>query len=127
MKKMLLIVLLAAAGMPMAPSPLFAHHNQANFNRNVVTTVTGTVKEYHWMNPHSMLILVTRDEKGEFTDWSIELAPPNSLQRDNGWSRTTFKAGDQITVDGNAYKDGRKIMRPLKFVMPDGREVKGRF
>ena len=127
MKNMLLTVLLATAGMLVASGPLFAHHNQASFNRSVVTTVTGTVKEFNWMNPHAILVVAAKDDKGEITDWIIELAPLNSLVRDNGWSKTTFKIGDQLTIEGNAYKDGRKIMRPVKFVMPDGREMKGRF
>ena len=127
MKKILLTVLLATAGLLMASGPLFAHHNQAYFNNDVVTTVTGTVKEFNWMNPHSIMMFGAKDDKGEITDWTIELAPPNSLQRDNGWSKTTFKTGDQMTIEGHAYKDGRKIMRPVRFVLPDGKELKGRF
>ena len=124
MKNRLLAV---AAGLLMASSPLIAHHNQASFNTQVVTTLTGTVKEFHWMNPHSMMLLSVKDDKGEVTDWAIELAPPNSLHRDNGWTSTTFKPGDRVTVDGNAYKDGRKIMRPVRMIMPDGKEFRGRF
>jgi hypothetical protein len=114
-------------GLLMVAGPLFAHHNQASFDTKNVTTVKGTVKEYNWMNPHSMLILAVKDDKGEMIDWAIELAPPNSLHRDNGWTSTTFKVGDQVSVDGNAYKDGRKIMRPAKIVMPDGKDFVGRF
>src|SRR5713226_2964817 len=94
------------AGLVMASGSLFAHHNQGAFNNQVLTTVTGTVKEFNWMNPHSMMIVSVKDEKGEATDWAIEMAPPNSLSRDNGWSDKTFKPGDHVTVDGNPYKDG---------------------
>jgi hypothetical protein len=127
MKSKLLTAIWITAGLLTISSSVFAHHNQAAFNGNVVTTVTGTVKEFNWMNPHSMLILSVKDDKGESVDWAIEMAPPNSLSRDNGWSDKTFKIGDHVTVDGNAYKDGRKIMRPKKMIMPDGKEFSGRF
>ena len=78
------------------------------------------------MNPHSMMILSVKDEKGESADWAIEMSPPNSLSRDNGWNDKTFKPGDHVTVDGNPYKDGRKIMRPKKVIMPDGKPFTGR-
>ena len=119
--------LLAIAGLLIASTPLFAHHNQASFDTKNATVVAGTVKEFNWMNPHSMLILAVKDDKGEMIDWAIELAPPNSLHRDNGWTNTTFKVGDTVTVHGNAYKDGRKIMRPTMIVMPDGKDFVGRF
>ena len=127
MKNRLFAVALVMTGLLVAAVPLFAHHNQASFDTKNVTTVKGTVKEYNWMNPHTMLILAVKDDKGEMIDWAIELAPPNSLHRDNGWSNTTFKVGDTVSVDGNAYKDGRKIMRPTKIVMPDGKDFVGRF
>ena len=127
MKQRLLAGTFTAASLWMVTGTLFAHHNQAAFNTAVTTVVTGTVKEFNWMNPHSMLIVNGKDEKGEVVEWAIEMAPPNSLHRDNGWTDQTFKPGDHVTVEGNAYKDGRKIMRPKKINMPDGKDFVGRF
>jgi hypothetical protein len=127
MRNKLLTAWWVTGGLLMSSASMFAHHNQASFNGQVLTTVVGTVKEFNWMNPHSMLILQVKDDKGEVAEWAIELAPPNSLSRDNNWTDTTFKPGDHVTVDGHAYKDGRKIMRAVRMVMPDGKEFKGRF
>ncbi len=76
-----------------------------------------------------MLIVQVKDDKGDVSEWkrSKWRLPTQPWSRDNSWTDTTFKPGDHVTIDGHAYKDGRKIMRPVRMVMPDGKEFKGRF
>ena len=45
------------------------------------------------------------DGNGSKTVWEIEGRPPGILAR-NGWSRTTLKQGDVITVDFSPARDG---------------------
>jgi hypothetical protein len=37
-----------------------------------------------------------------------------------GWSRTSFKAGDQVTVTLEPVKNGQSIGRLLTVVLPNG-------
>jgi uncharacterized protein DUF6152 len=126
LKNKVLAVLCGTIGLLTASAPLLAHHNLAYFDTKTVTTVTGTVREFNWTNPHATIMLDVKDDKGEVVQWIIECGPPNQLHRDNGMSSESLKIGDQITVGGHPYKDGKKIMRPTRIVLPDGKEVQPR-
>jgi hypothetical protein len=60
-------------------------------------SLTGTVKEWTFNNPHSWLWLNVKPSQGTVEEWSIESAPPNYLTR-QGWSASTLKAGENITI-----------------------------
>lgn len=63
---------------------------------NTEIALTGTVKEWTFRNPHSWLWLtVTSGQSVE--EWSIESAPPAYLGG-QGWSASTLKAGETLTV-----------------------------
>jgi len=58
--------------------------------------------------PQSLLvwiILSVDDGKGGKAQWSIEGRTPGQLVR-AGWSKTTLKTGETITVDFSPAKDG---------------------
>ena len=95
----------------------------SNFDGKNLTTIKVKVKEFHWMNPHAEIVVDSTDEKGETSEWRLQLGPPNQLNRLSGLNKNSFKAGDELTISGNAYKDGSKIMRPRKIVYADGKEV----
>ena len=91
---------LAAAG----ALPAAAHHSFSMFDTREELTLTGTVREFQWTNPHSWLqVQVPRD--GAALEYSIELGSPNSRSR-RGWRRTTFKPGDRVTLVMNPMRDG---------------------
>ena len=46
-------------------SRLAAHHSHGNYNMTEYTTLTGIVKEVHWINPHTWIYLEVKDDKGE--------------------------------------------------------------
>jgi hypothetical protein len=84
----------------------FAHHSFAMFDRNKVVTLTGTVAEFRWVNPHAALFVrVDRSDDGD-TFWAIEMTSPSNLKR-RGWTRSTLKQGDRISVEINPLRDGR--------------------
>jgi len=85
-------------------TPILAHHSFAMFDIRQEVTVSGTVREFQWTNPHSWLQLnVVRD--AATVEFSIELGSPNTMSR-RGWRRTTFKPGDRVTVIMNPMRDG---------------------
>jgi hypothetical protein len=94
------------AGLSATVLPVVAHHSFSVFNTSETKTVTGTVKEIEWTNPHIWLWVNVPNEKGGVDVYAFEGMSPNFLER-RGWTRTTLKAGDKITVDYNPLRDGK--------------------
>ena len=79
-----------------------AHHSFAMFDQARQVSITGTVKNFQWTNPHAFIELEAPDGKL----WSVELNSPNNLVR-QGWKRTALKPGDKVTVVLNPLRDGQ--------------------
>src|ERR1700730_15835871 len=73
--------------------PLFAHHGAASYDTGKPITVTGTVTEYIWTNPHVLLKLDVKGDSGDITHWVVEAWNPVT-QKSRGWTKDTFKPGD---------------------------------
>jgi Family of unknown function (DUF6152) len=87
----------------------FAHHSfSAEFDAEKRLKLTGTVTKVEWTNPHAWFYLDVKDENGNVANWGLELASPNALTR-SGWSRSTMKAGDVVTVEGYAAKTAANL------------------
>jgi hypothetical protein len=104
--------------------PLLAHHGASEYDMTKIVTLTATVKELQFVNPHSLLVFNVKDDSGKASEWQGELPSPNLLSR-RGWSRSTLKPGDQVTVIGAPAKNGEKGMQVKKLVFPDGHELPG--
>src|SRR5262245_54506433 len=74
-----------------------AHHGTSTYDMNAEIQLTGTVKEWTFGNPHTWLWLTVAAPQKPAVEWSIESAPPNYLTQ-QGWSPTTLKAGETLTV-----------------------------
>ncbi|KPL69456.1 hypothetical protein SZ64_15890 [Erythrobacter sp. SG61-1L] len=115
--------ILAAAlafAVPLAiAAPAMAHHSFAMFDQKKVMTLVGTVTEFQWTNPHAF-IEIDVPSGGKVTHWSIELNSPNNLKR-QGWSRTSLKTGDKITLRMNPLRDGKKGGLFLDLKKADGK------
>ena len=86
-------------------SSALAHHSNAAFDGDKVLVLKGTVMQWKWSNPHVWIVLSVDDDKGGKAEWAIEGRTPGQLVR-AGWSRSTLKPGDVITVDFSPAKDG---------------------
>jgi len=98
-----------AAGMLLASVSLSAHHGQAGYNTTETVTVSGSLTDFQFVNPHSIVSIGVKDDKGETQAWQGELTSPNHLIR-AGWTATTLKAGDQVTMTGYRAKTGANSM-----------------
>lgn len=98
-----------------------AHHGTSAYDTSKLTTVKGTVVEFQFINPHVIITVEGPDEKGKAATWVCEANSPNVLSR-HGWDRDMIKKGDQITVIGNAPKNGAKTLRLQKVVLSNGQE-----
>ena len=88
-----------------------------------LVTVTGTVKEFVWWNPHPMITLEVRTDDGQIEKWLVGGPAINRMEA-NGWTKTTVKPGDAITGTGYQFADGQKIIRLERVVLPDGTELR---
>jgi hypothetical protein len=109
----LVAVLAASAGLP-------AHHSSAPFNTATEKTIEGTVKQWDWTNPHTWLWLNVANDKGGTDTWGIEGMSPNYLAR-RGWSKSTLKPGDKITVVIRPMRDGSPGGMFVRATMSDGK------
>jgi hypothetical protein len=109
------------AALLVAPSAL-AHHSNSAFDGDKVMVLTGTVTEWKWSNPHVWIILSVDDDKGGKVEWAIEGRTPGQLVR-AGWSKTTLKPGETITVDFSPAKDGTKTGLLTRVRRADGTVV----
>ena len=85
-------VCLVAAGVSLS-----AHHGTSLYDMQKEIVLTGTVKEWTWQSPHTWLSLRVPSPSGGAEEWSIESAPPAYMAR-QGWSESTFKSGEKVTV-----------------------------
>ena len=111
----------AIAGLLAATSAL-AHHSNSAFDGDKVMVLTGTVTEWKWTNPHVWIFLSVDDGKGGKDAWEIEGRPPGVLSR-AGWSKTTLKEGETITVDFSPAKDGSRTGLLTRVRRADGTVV----
>jgi hypothetical protein len=96
-----------------------AHHGTASFDTDREITLKGTVTEWLWANPHCFLKFDAKDDTGTVRSWVVETSnPPDMTIR--GWRRTSFKAGDQVTVTLQPFKNGAPVGRIRKVVLANG-------
>ena len=115
----------ACAGMvalALAGGAAQAHHSFAMFDMSKEVTVSGTVKQFQWTNPHSYIQLVVKNNRGEDEEWSLEMGAPVYLYN-QGWRRSTVKAGDRLTVTIAPLRNGDKGGLLLKAVTADGKAL----
>ena len=109
MRRLLLTLLLIGA----SASASRAHHSTSMFDMAHPITLTGTVAVFDWANPHSYIRIDVTDAVGTIERWDVETHAISLLSR-KGWTRTSFAAGEVITVTGGPLKDGQKTMRLLR-------------
>lgn len=113
-------VILGFAALLSVTLPVIAHHGAAEYDNTKSISVQGTVTEMRYVNPHVLILFNVKDDKGQTVEWTAESQSPNLLSR-RGWSRSTLKPGDQITVTGHPVKNGVPAMSAQKIVFADGR------
>jgi len=97
-----------------------AHHSGAMFDREKQVTITGTVTEFTWTNPHASFRVDVPNAEGKVESWAIEMGSPNNLVH-AGWKRSTIKPGDKVTVKINPLRDARPGGLYIGITLPDGK------
>jgi hypothetical protein len=103
-------------------SVAFAHHGTANYDTTKSVTVKGPVTDFQFINPHVLIFLDGKDETGKEQKWQGELTSPNRLSR-VGWTKSSLKPGDTITIGGYPTKSGSPEIWIQKVVLASGEEL----
>jgi hypothetical protein len=123
MKKIRLFILAMGIASILCAIPAFAHHSfTAQYDRSKPITLNGAVKQVDWINPHARFFIEVKDAAGKAVVWEIELGAPAMLMR-QGWTRTSLKIGETVTVNGSLAKDGSKLANATTVVLSDGKRV----
>ena len=105
--------------------PLFAHHGNAAFDTTKQITLKATVTEWFWANPHCFLKFDAKDDKGNVAHWAAEVSNPSDMVH-LGWSKQTFKPGDEVTLTFFPVKNGLPIGRLQQVVLANGQTLSAR-
>jgi hypothetical protein len=117
-----MISLLACASLVIA-APVLAHHSFAGeYDSTKPITLSGKVTKVEWTNPHARFYIDVKGDDGATTNWNLELASPNVLKR-QGWSSTSLKEGDVVTVEGSLARSGAKMANARLVTLADGSRV----
>lgn len=116
-------LLTLAASVLVFPNLVLAHHGQAAYDTTQSVTIKGTVTGFKFTNPHCIVSLDVRDDKGQKQGWQGELTSPNHLVR-AGWTAQTFKPGDEVTLTGYRAKTAANSMWITKVILSNGEEMK---
>ena len=109
-------LLLAAGGVS-------AHHSAPVFYKvEERVTVSGTVTEFKFTNPHAILKFEVVGEDGEKQQWTAETTSPSILRR-RGWSQESFKPGEKVKLEGMPSIDGSYLIRITRAFREDGTEI----
>ena len=81
----------------------------AMFDNQKKVTVSGTVTEFQWTNPHAYIQMVAKDAAGKDVEWSMEMGAPMYLYA-RGWRPSSLKAGAKVDI----------VIHPLRNGMPGG-------
>jgi hypothetical protein len=116
-------VLLLAA-LTVASLPVAAHHSGAMFDDGKSVTLTGTVKEFQWTNPHCWIQVLVPGAAGPSAavEWSVEMGAPFELFR-TGLRPKTIKPGDRITVVVHPMRDGTPAGLFVSATGSDGKAI----
>jgi len=115
---------LALAGIAVAffAVPALGHHSFAMFDQTQSLTITGTVADFNWMNPHTWIHVAVTEADGSSVTWSFEASSTGRLAA-TGWSPDMVAVGDQIEVGFSPLRDGTPGGQVNTLVLADGTEL----
>ncbi|HWG77708.1 MAG TPA: DUF6152 family protein [Steroidobacteraceae bacterium] len=101
-------------------SVAWGHHSFAMFDMQKEQSLTGTIKQFQWTNPHTWVwIDVPAGNGAPAKEWGIEGMSPNFLGR-RGWTVHTLNPGDRVTIVIHPVKNGRMGGSFVRVTLADG-------
>ena len=112
---------LAVLGAAACSLPAAAHHAlSAHYLADRDISITGTVDEFRYTNPHAVVFLLVEGEQKEAEVWTVEWAGSSALRR-RGILPNSLSRGDRVTLHGHPARDGSHAMALQRVQFADGR------
>jgi hypothetical protein len=125
MRKTVFTLFALVVSLLVASRPAAAHHGAAAFENDPAKRLVlkGTVAEWIWANPHTFLQFDVKGEDGQLVRWVVEASNPPDMQN-RGWTKHSFKAGDEVTVTVRPVKSGRPVGSIIQVRLADGQVLR---
>jgi hypothetical protein len=103
-----------------------AHHSFGMFDMTKCRSISGTIRKFEMVYPHSWIWIDVVQDDGTSAPWGFEAPSPTQLKHiDSHWSNTVAAKGEKVTVKFAPLKDGRNGGEMGQLLLPDGRALTG--
>ena len=120
MKTKMVMLVALITGLLVTSSLTIAHHGAAAFDMShPVVLKDAVIQQLVWINPHPLIKADYKNDKGEIEHWTMEMGSIPSSQL-IGWSRTTLKPNDVVTLYVWQAKTHAPVGRFNKVILSDG-------
>jgi hypothetical protein len=113
---------LAVIAAALSVAPAFAHHSFAIFDQTKMLYLSGTVKQFELVNPHTWLHLAVTNDKGDVSTWAFEAGSVLQLAT-LGWSKDSFRIDDKVEVGFRPMKDGSRGGQLMSVKLASGQRL----
>jgi hypothetical protein len=111
------------AGLMLSTVSTWAHHSfAAEFDIAKPVTLTGTVTQMEWINPHAWIHIDVKGPDGKITSWMVEGGSPNILLR-RGFTKHSLETGTEIVITGYQAKSGENRANGANITFKDGKRL----
>ena len=111
------------AGLVLSAGLLYGHHSNSIYDESNYVSLLGTVARFEFVNPHVLIHIDVKGQDGNVVTWTTLGGPPNRMNKGAGWTSKTFRAGEELTIIGFPFRDGRPGMLFQKIMRADGKVV----
>ena len=110
-----------AVGCLVIVTPVVAHHSAAAaYDQSKSVEAEGSVTKLLVRNPHSWVFLESADDKGQKTEWQIEMGGAPSMT----WAKDALPIGTVVKVVGHPSRaPGTHGITGATFTKPDGTPI----
>jgi Family of unknown function (DUF6152) len=122
MRRQLIALATGAVFQAVTGASALAHHSFAMFDASKKVTLSGTVKEFQWINPHAWVFVMVHGHDGQLEQWAIEMGGPGQMAR-QGFSSHTLAPGMNVEVTIHPLRDGANGGQFMALTLPDGTQL----
>jgi hypothetical protein len=126
------LVLIAALLVTTIPAPALAHHGWSGYDSSTLLTLSGTITDVQYENPHVMVTLAVPQEEEEHAEGEVHeetevvdppsvtvvMAPP-SRSESRGLSRDMLYPGVVATFEGYLHTTTAMELRAERIIIGD--------
>src|ERR1700746_661170 len=103
-------------------APVLAHHGASAYDNSTLTTLSGTITDFQFIQPHPLIFLDAKDANVNVTKWDVEMTAPKARVH-YGWNGHKRRAAQTIKVSGHVAKNGTKVHNLRQIFDADGKEI----